>query len=99
MEILTEIAGDVLQKQGRTEKVPCLSDCATTDDAVRILKERGLDRAVLEEMTRRIQAYLEKWAGGQLRAEVLVFSNVYGELGRTEGAGEFLGLLREQAQI
>jgi cobalt-precorrin-5B (C1)-methyltransferase len=98
MEILTEIAGEVLRKQGQTGEVPCLSDCATTDDAVRILKERGLDQAVLEEMTRRIQIYLEKWAGGQLRAEVLVFSNVYGELGRTEGAGEFLGLLREQAK-
>ena len=96
MEILTEIAGDVLLKQGRTGEVPCLSDCATTDDAVRILKERGLDRAVLEEMTRRIQAYLEKWAGGQLRAEVLVFSNVYGELGRTDGTADFLRLMKER---
>ena len=98
MEILTEIAGEVLRKQGQTGEVPCLSDCATTDDAVRILKECGLDRAVLEEMTRRIQIYLEKWAGGQLRAEVLVFSNVYGELGRTDGAAEFLRLLREQVK-
>ena len=98
MEILTEIAGDVLQKQGQTGEVPCLSDCATTDDAVRILKERGLDRAVLEEMTRRIQTYLEQWAGGELRAEVLVFSNVYGELGRTDGAAEYLRLLKGQAK-
>ena len=96
MEILTEIAGDVLLKQGRTGEVPCLSDCATTDDAVRILKERGLDRAVLEEMTRRIRTYLEKWAGGQLRAEVLVFSNVYGELGRTDGTADFLRLMKER---
>ena len=98
MEILTEIAGDVLLKQGRTGEVPCLSDCATTDDAVRILKEQGLDREVLEEMTRRIQAYVEQSAGGQLRAEVLVFSNVYGELGRTDKAGEYLRLLRKQGK-
>ena len=78
--------------------IPLLTDCATTDDAVRILKEQGMDAAVMEEMTRRIQAYLEKWAGGRLRAEVLVFSNVYGELGRTEGAGKFLGLLKEQTK-
>ena len=68
------------------------------DEAVRILRESGLDKEVLAEMTRRIQAVMQSWADGKMRVEVLVFSNVYGELGRTEGAEEFLQILRRETR-
>ena len=72
-----------------------MEKCVATDEAVRILRERKLDEAVLQEMTRRIQAVMQGWTRGRLSVEVVVFSNVYGELGRTEGALEYMRILRE----
>ena len=73
-----------------------LADCVMTDEAINILRKYGLDRAVLAEMTRRIQAVMEEWSGGRTKVEVLVFSNVHGELGRTEKALEYIRLLKDQ---
>ena len=52
--------------------------------------------AVLSEMARRIQFYMQKWAGGAMQVEVVVFSNVYGELAATECASEFIRILRQE---
>ena len=96
MEILGQIAEDV---SGR--KLPGLraelDECVSTDDAVRILKEQGMDAPVLAEMTRRIRDVMEGWADGKMLVEVIVFSNVHGELGKTERAEQFLAELRETA--
>ena len=73
-----------------------LADCVMTDEAINILRKYGLDRPVLAEMTRRIQAVMEEWSGGRTKVEVLVFSNVHGELGRTEKALEYIRLLKDQ---
>ena len=67
-----------------------------TDEAVRILKEYGMAEQVLSEMTRRIQAVMQEWAQGKMQVEVVVFSNVHGELGRTEKALEYMRILQEQ---
>lgn len=104
MEILTEIAesitaGRVVRgetvDEGLSESLRRdLSACVTTDDAVRILRERKLDQPVLAEMTRRIRTVMEDWTRGRMQVGVIVFSNVYGELGRTENALEFMQILR-----
>ena len=91
MEILTQIAEEIC---GRP--FGGLKDCVATDEAVRILKEEGIAEAVLSEMARRIQFYMQKWAGGAMQVEVVVFSNVYGELAATECASEFIRILRQE---
>ena len=73
-----------------------LADCVMTDEAINILRKYGLDKAVMAEMTRRIQAVMEGWSGGRMQVEVVVFSNVHGELGRTGKALEYMRLLQEQ---
>ena len=73
-----------------------LADCVMTDEAVNILRKYGLDKAVMAEMTRRIQAVMEGWSGGRIQVGVIVFSNVHGELGRTGNALEYMRLLKEQ---
>lgn len=107
MEILTQIARDVTEcgsgapsgaQSCAEEAVEALKDCVTTDEAVRILRASGLDREVLKEMTRRIQAVMQSWTDGKMRVEVIVFSAVYGELGKTESAEEFLQILRREKQ-
>ena len=73
-----------------------LADCVSTDEAVRILRARGLAEPVLAEMTRRIQAVMQEWAGGRMQVEVIVFSNVHGELGRTQDAAAFMEELKSE---
>ena len=96
MEILGQIAEDVSGCE-----LPALREeldgCVSTDEAVRILKSRGMDVPVLAEMTRRIRDVMEGWADGKMQVEVIVFSNVHGELGKTERAEQFLAELRETA--
>ena len=98
MEILTEIADSFIDKNSsdyiglRT----ALADCVMTDEAIRILKEYGIAEEVLSEMTRRIQAVMQDWAQGKMQVQVVVFSNVHGELGRTEKALEYMRILQEQ---
>ena len=98
MEILTEIADSFIDKNSsdyiglRT----ALADCVMTDEAIRILKEYDIAEEVLSEMTRRIQAVMQEWAQGKMQVQVVVFSNVHGELGRTEKALEYMRILQEQ---
>ncbi len=103
MEILTEIAAGIIEKSFIEEHSSkcidlrnALADCVMTDEAIRILKEYGIAEEVLSEMTRRIQAVMQEWAQGKIQVEVVVFSNVYGELGRTEKALEYMHILQEQ---
>ena len=98
MEILGQIAEDVSGCE-----LPALREeldgCVSTDEAVRVLKSRGMDAPVLAEMTRRIRDVMEGWADQKMQVEVIVFSNVHGELGKTEQAEQFLEELREAARM
>lgn len=110
MEILAQIVQEILE--GPLAQIPqenlkeasesslraALMECVTTDEAVRILRERGLDGPVLAEMTRRIQAVMQAWTDGEMQVEVIVFSNLYGELGRTKGALDYIRRLREETR-
>lgn len=94
MEILGQIAEDVSGCELPALRAE-LDGCVSTDEAVRILKSRGMDAPVLAEMTRRIRDVMEGWVDGKMQVEVIVFSNVHGELGKTEQAELFLKELRE----
>ena len=95
MEILGQIAEDVSGRK-QPELRGILDECVSTDEAACILAERELDVPVLAEMTRRIQAVMEGWAEGNMQVEVIVFSNIHGELGKTAHAEEFLMELKSQ---
>ena len=86
--------------------LPAIEDCVSCDEALRLLKERKLDGAVMAEVTARVRKQMTAWAAEGLPdnrrdgrkvydagaedetplVEVVVFSNVYGELGKTAGA-------------
>lgn len=95
MEILTELSEKVCtgDQKGIGEK---LAACVSTDEAVRILKEYHLDQAVLAKMTQQIKQNMEAYTGHRMQVEVIVFSNVYGELGKTEQALEYIGILNRK---
>lgn len=105
MEILTGIAKDITAQKdqadaGRRDDFERLrlelEECVTTDEAICILHRYDLDREVPAEMTRRIQKVMQDWSQGRMRVEVVVFDAAHGELGRTDGAMEYMRELKEQ---
>ena len=87
MEILTAHAGCCgLGANAMTEML----DCATCDDAVRILREENLTRPVFDRLAKKIEENLGHRAD-QMQIGAIVFSKEYGELFRTAQAD---GLLR-----
>lgn len=62
----------------------------TTDEGLRILKDAGFLEAAMRHVTERAGFYLQARAGGAFQTEVMIFSNVHGLLGETEGAAELL---------
>ena len=57
-----------------------LYDTVTTEDALRILDEHHMLRPVMDAVKERVDYYLRQRAGGHLRIQAILFSNVYGEL-------------------
>jgi len=94
MEIMTAIARD----HRNMAELPAdrLMDCVSTDEAVRILRDvdEHFAGTVLADMTERVRKQMEAWSGGRLSVEVVMFSNVYGELGRTGKAAEYMETLK-----
>ena len=70
----------------------------TTEEAVGILKETGDLEETVSEAIRRIQFYLQKHVGGELRTEVVLFSNQYGYLGESRGAEALMKLIAAEKQ-
>ncbi|MCC8150955.1 MAG: cobalt-precorrin-5B (C(1))-methyltransferase CbiD [Lachnospiraceae bacterium] len=78
------------------------ADCArqilsavTTDEGLRILRETDVWRDTLDILIRKIGENLNRRAQGRMKIGAVVFSNVYGELGRTREAEELLKKLQE----
>ena len=73
-----------------------LMDCTTADACLDVLKAHGLLAPVTERLLSEIGRHLQKRAG-ETRAAAVVFSNVHGTLGGTEGAGEMTAQWRSEA--
>ena len=69
----------------------------TTDEMTKILKREGLFETVMEEAARKIDFYMQKRVHGKLKTGAILFSNVYGILGKTAGAEELLKLHQDNA--
>lgn len=87
MEILAAHAAAAGLRAERTEEI---LQCAACDDALRILREEGLYEAALARLTERVGFHLRSRAGGSMEIGAILFSKVYGELGRTAEAGALL---------
>ena len=64
----------------------------TTDEMTKILKREGLFEPVIAEAAKKIDFYMQKRVHGKLKTGAILFSNVYGILGRTEHADALLKL-------
>ena len=71
-----------------------LLQCATCDDALRLLKENDCFDAVLRRLAARIGTMMQ-YKSGEMEAGAILFSKEYGYLCQTQGAAELLRRIRE----
>ena len=87
MEILAaHAAASGLPPEGTAQVLACVS----CDEALRILREAGVDRPALARLTERIAFHLAARAGESLEVGAILFSKVWGELSRTGNAAQLL---------
>ncbi len=67
-------------------------DCLTTDEVTKILKHEGLFEPVMQEVTKKIDFYMQHRVHGKIKTGALMFSHVHGILGKTEFADELMEL-------
>lgn len=84
------MAAQAVRAGADLETARLLLESNTTDDALEILKERGLVKPTMEIMIARIVKHLQKHCMNQLQTEVVLFSNQFGYLGRSVGADALL---------
>ena len=82
----------------KRETLQALMESATTDEAIHLLDQEGIRQAVMDSMMQKIQEHVRARAGETLKTGVIVFSNVHGLLGKTEGCEEILQQLTEEYQ-
>lgn len=70
-------------------------DCATCDDAIRILKENNLSTQALERIAKRISFIMDHRVAGEMKTGAILFSKEYGFLSETKNARSLLKLITE----
>ena len=70
-------------------------ECVACDDGLRILQEEGIYETTLQGLTERVQKLLDIRTGGELETGVILFSKVYGLLGKTENCGDLITKIME----
>lgn len=61
-------------------------ECVSTDAAYELIISTGKEKDVMKEVISKVDYYLKKRVNGRYNIECLIFSNVYGLMGMTEGA-------------
>lgn len=71
-------------------------DCVACDDALRILREEGICEATLRRLTQRVHSMLTIRAGEDMETGVVLFSKVYGLLGKTVNTEQLIQKITEE---
>ncbi len=101
LEILTALAAT---EGAQAVVLSQIMEAATTQEAVRILKDAGLCDRVMDNAAQRISFYLEKRAGGKLRCDCILFAKQddnnagYCKLAESKGVKEWYTLLAQDAE-
>lgn len=93
MEILTAHAA-VLGADRET--AAALMNCVTTDEALDILREKGLLKGVMERLLERMEFYVDHRSGRSLERGIVIFSQEHGTLGESRDARRILGCLQSE---
>ena len=91
MEIL---AANTAMAGASLECVKRIMGCISTDDALDAIDEEGLIPKVSELLMEKIAFHMNHRTGGAIRTSAVMFSSVYGLLGKTELADEMIDEIR-----
>lgn len=92
MEILTAAA---VKNQVPYAVLEDILQCVTTEEALRKLDACGKKEAVMQDLLKKICFYMNKRAEGKMQIEVILYSNDFGELAKSDGAESFLNTLKQ----
>ena len=67
-----------------------LLDSATTDACITLLEENGLREPVMNRLMEAIEGHVKRRVAGAYQVGVILFSNEFGELGRSKGVAEIM---------
>ncbi len=70
--------------------------CGTTDEAISMIKDTEIYEATFENIIGKVKYYIDKRAQEEIDISLIVFSNEYGELGRTKNVDEILSRIKEK---
>lgn len=71
-------------------------DCVACDDVLRILKEEGIYEETLAHLTQRVNKLLAIRAGDEMETGAVLFSKVYGLLGKTDNTETLIKQIMEE---
>ena len=92
-----EILGSYGGAEGlKPEKIAEVLECASCDDAIRILKEEGCYEKTMKRLSDRIGFILDHKVLGEMQTGAILFSKEYGMLCETEQAEALLEKIRKQ---
>lgn len=75
-----------------------LLETITTEQAVEILEKHHLLEATMQQISSRVEFYLNKRAGEELEVGVVLFSNVYGKLAETSNVSNLYKKINDQGE-
>lgn len=72
--------------------------CTTTDEAIVLLDRSGKLKPVMENIIQKAHFYLNNRVSGKMETAVIMFSNEFGILGKTDNALKFLNEIKENKE-
>ena len=84
------MAANALRAGAGYETVMKILNSITTEESVDILIKDHMLKKTMQQIEEKVDYYLNKRSGENLQVGAILFSNVYGELGRTRLADELL---------
>lgn len=79
------------------DRARAVLDCVTTDDALALLSEEERE-ATIGQIMRSIEKYMEYRMADQMPVGAILYSNVYGILGKTSKVDTLMHLWEEENQ-
>lgn len=93
MEIL---AANMAVAGGSIESVRKIMKCISTDDALEVIEGEGFLKKVSDILVEKVEFYMNHRTGGAIRTGAVMFSSVYGLLGKTGSADELIECIRRE---
>ncbi len=95
MELLVAAA---IKCRVESDKLKCILECVTTEEAVRILVECGKKQEVMDYVMERICYYLNRRTKGKMKIDCIIYANEFGELAKSKEAEEWFSLLEQEQE-